>query len=69
VGRRKTSDMYRCANPACTRTTPLEITTNNGNETGAPPEHVHRTSDGLRSFTIICPNCGHYTVVSPYRPS
>jgi hypothetical protein len=60
--------MFKCANPECTRTTPLEIDSHRADvPDGTAPDRVHRTSDGNSEFSISCPQCGHFTVVTPYR--
>jgi hypothetical protein len=63
---------YYCANPACKRTTPLQVSTY---QIGSVPRDdaadVHRVHEPLMGgFTLLCSACGHYTVVSrhPWPP-
>jgi hypothetical protein len=61
--------LYPCKNPVCDRTTPLSV---RGYEVGLPgnidSNRVHEVTEDFGGFTLLCSNCGHYTVVNRYRP-
>lgn len=58
---------YRCANPACTREHSLPL--DKYGEYPLPttaPQKIHRVCEpDMGSFSLQCPACAHYTLVSP----
>jgi hypothetical protein len=60
--------MYRCANPTCDRTTPMNVTSyamDPGPD--VPAERLHYiTEPDMPGFSICCASCAHYTIVSRF---
>jgi hypothetical protein len=62
-------ELYPCRNPDCSRTTPLSVS---GYGAGLPndvnPAKVHEVTEDFGGVTLLCSTCGHFTVVTRYRP-
>lgn len=67
--RPKTSDSYRCANPACERRLLISGYSVGQILPGVSAERIHRAAESWTpGFTLLC-TCGHYTVVTRWRPN
>lgn len=62
-------EFYKCANPACPRSTPLSLKNYSSDlRSDVEPQRVHYVWEPMMGgFTILCSACAHYTVVSRYE--